>query len=145
MSGNAADAGGGIWNLGTITMNDSASVSGNTADSVGGILNNIEATISQSGSSTVSGNQGGEIHQIEDPRVGMSGEGFAAMAKLILVAIAAGALIARPWVRATALAVITGFMASWSPGIYSDIWPRSPRTGVGRSRGDGSSGSWPVG
>ena len=108
--GNTADAGGGIWNLGTLTMNDSASVSGNTADSGGGILNNIEATISQSGSSTVSGNQGGEIHQIEDPRGGMSGEGFAAIAKLILVAIAAGALIARPWVRATALAVTTGFM-----------------------------------
>ena len=40
----------------------------------------------------------------------MSREGLVAIAKLLLVAIAAGALIARPWVRATALAVITGFM-----------------------------------
>ena len=52
--GNTAEDGGGIFNLGKLTMNDISSVTANTADSGGGIRS--QGTIAMNDSSSITGN-----------------------------------------------------------------------------------------
>jgi hypothetical protein len=121
VSRNSAELGGGLWtSFGTITMNDSSSVTENqAADGGGGIWSGSHSTVALNDSSSVRGNTAGdgEANLFEEPEIDRGkhlsefpAEVFAAMAILILGAIGAGALIRRPWLRATALATITGII-----------------------------------
>ena len=121
VSRNSAELGGGLWtSFGTITMNDSSSVTENqAADGGGGIWSGSQGTVALNDSSSVRGNNAvdGVANIFEEPEIDrdkhlsdVPAEEFAALAILILGAIGAGALISRPWLRATALATITGII-----------------------------------
>ena len=123
VSGNSAELGGGLWtSFGTITMNDSSSVTQNqAADGGGGIWSGSQSTVALNDSSSVRGNNAGDgaANIFEEPDIDrdkhlsdVPAEAFAALAILILGAIGAGALISRPWLRATALATITGIIGT---------------------------------
>jgi hypothetical protein len=121
--GNSAELGGGMWtSFGTITMNDSSSVTENQAtDGGGGIWSGSQSTVALNDSSSVRGNNAvdGVANIFEEPEIDrrkhlseVPAEVFAALAILILGAIGVGALISRSWLRATALATITGIIGT---------------------------------
>jgi hypothetical protein len=120
--GNTADVeGGGIALEGgsALTMNDSSSVHGNHATDVGGGIWRSSGTVNLNDASSVRGNSAdhGEDDIAMPPEIDrgkhlseVPAEAFAGLAILILGAIGAGALLSRPWLRATALATITGII-----------------------------------
>lgn len=56
VTGNTANRGGGIYNKGTLTLNGSSSVSGNSTSDVGGGIYNARATVTLNDSASVNGN-----------------------------------------------------------------------------------------
>jgi hypothetical protein len=83
----------------------------------------------------VSGNEGGDIYDIEKPDI-VPEAAYAGLAMLILGAIAAGALIPWPWERAIALVIIAGFMGLLVAGVLGrfaedpEEWGRLTATGL---------------
>ena len=135
--GNTAREGGGI-SLGygsALTMNDSSSVRGNHATDDGGGIWRSYGTVTLNDASSVRGNSAdhGEDDIAMPPEIDkgihlseIPAEAFAAMAILILGAIAAATLIARPMLRTTVIATMTGMIGMFFFGATLGRWATGP-------------------